>query len=98
MQRFCLSGSHILTIAPPLLQLKGYKIIAGLMSARGGGREGGGGLVGGTAWVGARACMPHGQENMFVGGNRDRRSVPQGNSLIWRCAPDGHLMGSLPGD
>jgi len=48
--------------------------------------------------VGARACMPHGQENMFVGGNRDRRSVPQGNSLIWRCAPDGHLMGSLPGD
>ncbi len=48
--------------------------------------------------VSLRACMSHGQENTFVGGNRDRLSVPQGNSLVWRCAPDGYLMGSLPGD
>ena len=65
MQRFCLSGSHILTIAPPLLRLKGYKIGVGVGAAGGGGGGGGGGLVGGTAWVGARACMPHGQENML---------------------------------
>ena len=97
MQRFCLSGSHILTIAPPLLRLKGYKIVSGLMSARGGGREGGGGVSWGNS-MGGRACMHASWPRKHVGGNRDRRSVPQGNSLIWRCAPDGHLMGSLPGD
>ena len=45
-----------------------------------------------------RACMSYDQVNMFSQGNRDHISVPQGNSLMWRCAPDGYLMGSLPGD
>ena len=36
-----------------------------------------------------RACMSYDQDHI---------SVPQGNSLMWRCAPDGYLMGSLPGD